>query len=208
MSLSEDERTQIGSSLAKQLQHIRSMPSEGYYGRVHRQGWRSRIGLLRIDGRKLRGPYDNYDDFVSAMYATAELHAARLQVQSEWSPALESTLSIFKSTLAACTGRQPTLTHLDPGLYNIIVRKVQGTEKSTKEWEAILIDWAEFGWYPAWMQSVAFNGQITMWTDKKGVDFTANKEFCQMVMGGLDDPYLEQVELFDLMYRRACYALM
>lgn len=121
-SLGEDERTQIWSKLAGQIQHLRSIPSEGYYGRVHKQGWRSWLCLLRTDGRTLVGPYDTYDDFVSAMFAAAETSAARMYSE-DWDPETESHLMRFKPIVSAWAGHQPTLTHLDPGLYNTIVRK-------------------------------------------------------------------------------------
>jgi hypothetical protein len=201
--LGEDERTQICSKLAEQLQHLRSIPPEGYYGRVHKQGWRSWLRLLRTDGRKLGGPYDTYDDFVSAMFAAAECTGAFMD-SGDWHPVNESYLMSFKPTISAWAGHQPTLTHLDPGLYNTIVRKAQGTG----EWEVTLIDWAEFGWYPAWMQSVALHNFALMITDKKEHDWAASREYLDKVMRGVGDAHPEHVQLFDNMYRFVAYSLM
>ncbi|KAF1915284.1 hypothetical protein BDU57DRAFT_451817 [Ampelomyces quisqualis] len=207
-TLDKDTRSLLCSNLAEQLQHIRSIPSEGYYGRLYKQGWGGRMGLLRTDGKKLQGPYDTYDEFFSAMFTAAELQLSMNDNLVGWHPRAESYLSKFKHVLSTCTGRQPTLTHLDPGLYNIIVNKVQGEKGNTDHWEIILIDWAEFGWYPAWMQSVAFDSQICFWSNEEQKRiFASTEEALGMLSRGFDNAYPEQVEVFRLIDREG-YSVM
>lgn len=153
INLSEEARTKICSKLSDQLHLLRSVPSEGYYGRVHNQGWRPLLCLFRVRAKEMCGPYNTYENCISAMYTAAKLQASVCHNGKDLTTEADSSLSNFKRTLTACMGHKPTLTHLDPSLQNIIVRPIQGTEEHASDWEVTLIDWADFGWLPAWMQA-------------------------------------------------------
>ncbi|KAF1840885.1 uncharacterized protein K460DRAFT_436368 [Cucurbitaria berberidis CBS 394.84] len=53
LSLSDKARTKICSKLCEQLRLLRSIPSEGYYGRVHNQGWNPNSLPLRSNGKEM-----------------------------------------------------------------------------------------------------------------------------------------------------------
>ncbi|KAF2878228.1 hypothetical protein BDV95DRAFT_533480 [Massariosphaeria phaeospora] len=139
---SEDARETILSKISHQLQLLRSIPSEGYYGRIHKQPWRPHFGLLRTRCTEQCGPYDTYAEFIPA------------------------------------------------------------TETSAEDWEVTLIDWADCGWYPAWMQIVAFSQCIHMFTDDADIDWDARKHFVENALQNIEDPYLEQIELVKTANRR------
>jgi hypothetical protein len=188
---SEDARTKICASISEQLRLLRSVPSEGYYGRVNKQGWRPRLSLLRTRGQKMNGPYATYEDFVSAVYDSGEFTGAMNSFGPEYSEGQEECLAVIKPKFATCKGRQPTLTHLDPAGKNILVRQVND------DWEATFIDWADCGWYPAYMQRVAFHIQTNFWDkDTFRGKPEVNEQFLSKVLKDMEDPDQELVDLF------------
>jgi poly-beta-hydroxyalkanoate depolymerase len=56
VGLTEDARTKICSKIAEQYRLLRSLPGEGYYGRVHNQSWRHNLKLMRTRTVKTQGP--------------------------------------------------------------------------------------------------------------------------------------------------------
>ncbi|KAF2874742.1 hypothetical protein BDV95DRAFT_452887, partial [Massariosphaeria phaeospora] len=56
--MDEKDQLQIAASIGQQLQLLRSIPSEGYYGRVHHQGFQPRTTFLRTRCRDMLGPYE------------------------------------------------------------------------------------------------------------------------------------------------------
>ncbi|EAT80119.1 hypothetical protein SNOG_12306 [Parastagonospora nodorum SN15] len=58
LSLSDTSRSIILSRLCEQFQILRSIPSEGYYGHVHRQGWPPWLSFLRKMQPGASGPFD------------------------------------------------------------------------------------------------------------------------------------------------------
>jgi hypothetical protein len=202
VSWGADAQAKIIASISEQLRLLRSVPAEGYYGRVNRQGWRPGLYLLRTLFKEICGPYHTYEDLVSAIYTSAELTGTICCGSKDWVGSQEACLAAIKSTLTGCKGSQPTLTHLDPAGKNIIIRRVEGTDGEDEVWEATFIDWADCGWYPAWMQTVAFHTQGYM--DGEG-DMTEQEEtkalremerWRNSVLQGFEDPYEEQVSLF------------
>jgi hypothetical protein len=67
-------------------------------------------------------------------------------------PDEESCLSEYGPALLQSNFSYPTLTHIDPTFYNIVVRSVEGKERN---WEVTVIDLEHFGWLPAWAQPLA-----------------------------------------------------
>lgn len=198
LALSEDDRTQICAKIARQLKHLRTVPSEGYYGRVHKQGWRGKMSAFRTDGTKLHGPYETYEDFVSDLYATFEYRTALCTREMDWLPEDEDQLRRFKPTLLAAKAIQPTLTYVDVALANVRCRKVQ----ATGEWEVVLVDWSDLGWYPAWLQSVQLRDIHNLRVYVKAtdsVDTSASREFSDKIRGHMGDVYPELDDFFDEM---------
>lgn len=206
IALSEQDQAVICAKLAEQFRLLRSVPSEGYYGRVHHQSWHHRVGLIEARN-KPGGPYDTYEDLISAMYSAAELTAATCTNTKEYSPQYESALSEFKSTLATCGGQRPTLTHLDPQLRNIIVRRLPDTEDHTPDWEVTLIDWEHMGWLPAYMQSVVINQHVNMC---HGYDANQDEaeEFVQRLLSHFEEEFTEQIHLFEKMSSVIRYGIL
>lgn len=143
----------ICSKLSEQLKLLQSIPSEGYYGRLHRQGWSPWIPFLRTRGKDMCGPYDTFDDFISAMYTTAELCQAKSDFSPDFDPWTQEFLSDFKQILGRTSGVTPVLTHMDPKFQNIIITPVSNQNgEEIDDWEVTLIDWDSLGWLPAFMQ--------------------------------------------------------
>lgn len=206
MSLTEEDRTTICSRLVEQLQLLRSIPSEGYYGRVNNLGWRRDLKLLRRPKSSPCGPYNTYEECISAMHRAAEVQVAMCNIVEDLYPHQETLLLKFKPTLTTCNGHEPTLTHLDPSLRNIIVRRTQGSKKHVANWEVTLIDWADMGWLPAWMQAVALDHKVCMF-NAHGRDNLAKQEFMENVTRAFQEPYTEQKRLFKAM-EGICYSIM
>jgi hypothetical protein len=207
-------QAKIIASISEQLRLLRSVPAEGYYGRVNRQGWRAGLYLLRTHFKEMCGPYDTYEDFVSALFTSAELTGTICVLSKDWFPSQEACLTAIKSTLMTCKGSRPTLTHLDPAGKNIMIRRVEGTDGEDEVWEATFIDWADCGWYPAWMQTVAFHTRGYM--DGEG-DMTKQEEtealremerWRNSVLQGFEDPYEEQVCLFKQLHEELGFSIM
>ncbi|KAI8941570.1 hypothetical protein NX059_002785 [Plenodomus lindquistii] len=157
LSLDAANRRIIADKLAEQIRLLREtpLPEVAYYGRVHNQGWYSSLALLRTRYEKPCGPYADYKEFCTAVLKAAQLHAARDLRKFEEVPELLEPLLELEAKMETWDST-PVFTHIDPAFKNIIVRKVETSDGPT-DWEVTLIDWAHCGWYPAWMQAVAFS---------------------------------------------------
>lgn len=196
VGLTEDARGKICSKIAEQYRLLRSLPGEGYYGRVHNQSWRYNLNGLRTRTTDPHGPYRSYNDFVSSMLSAAEHIAAIVPHTEFWDPDESACLSEFRHFLAtSLRGHEPKFTHIDPGLHNILIRKVV-QDNGVEDWEVTLIDWADSGWFPAWMQSVSFDEKTYMRTNDKEGGCAAKKDFVEKVLQGLGDKYSEYIEVF------------
>jgi serine/threonine protein kinase len=194
-SLDDEARKKICSKLSNQIRLLRSVPSEGYYGRVHYQGWGPHANLFRIRlGNTMNGPYNSYEDCISAMYNAAELRAADSDMGPDLQPDAQLYLSQFKRNLSEWECHEPKLTHLDPKFDNIMVQPIKGAGGDIKDWEVVLIDWADCGWLPAWMQAVSFHQRIGLFDENWNVDEQAKTTFIQRM--SLEEPYLEQMAFF------------
>ncbi|KAH8725518.1 hypothetical protein GQ44DRAFT_726956 [Phaeosphaeriaceae sp. PMI808] len=126
-----DYRTWLGYS----DELLRAIPSEGYFGRVHYQGWRPSLEGMHLRLKEMRGPFNSYEEYVSAMYKTAELDGARSYSSDEWGSHAQHYLSIFKPFLLSVHDWQPKFTHANLRWANIIVQPPQGTGESASDWE-------------------------------------------------------------------------
>lgn len=164
-----DEETQklICSRLGEQFQLLRSVPAppEEYFGRVYRQGLNPRLNLLYAQLKEMDGPYDNYDDFISAMYANVELDFTIMTILPEFMSQESEFLSQFKPIFGGTKECKPVLTHMDPKLENIIARPFKGDGGEIKDWEVTLIDWDTLAWFPVSMQCASLDERIWLWDE-------------------------------------------
>lgn len=190
LALDDEAQTIICSKLSEQLKLLRSIPceGEGYYGRVYRQGW-SPLSFLRIRYKEMLGPYNTFDDFISAMYVCTEHDLATQNLADEFFPEEVEFLSKFKHVLGKTRGFKPVLTFLDLKWDNLIVRPIKGEDgEAIKDWEITLIDWHDCGWLPAFMQFAALEARIMLF----GED---DAKFRQRVYANFEEAYTYTEEL-------------
>lgn len=217
MSMGDKSRSIIISRLCEQYKLLRSIPSEGYYGRVQRQGWRSWPSFLRKMDPESSGPFDTYEEFVAALCSSARLCTAMMCELPDFTDRESLYLQKMESTLPACNGRQPVFTHLDPQLRNTIVRRIPGPE-GDEDWEVTLIDWEHSGWFPAWMQAWAFEEKLEMMTvtgGKVNRDFSnvsSNEEemvhFTTQIVKSFGEDYALQEDLYKDLREHIVYSLL
>jgi aminoglycoside phosphotransferase (APT) family kinase protein len=203
LSFSVDARTKILSRLCEQLHLLRSIPSPGYYGRVHRQGWRPDCNLFCASKGQMCGPYNNYRDMLSASIHKLKVQAVTCYDNPKFLGKEIEYITQFESTLATCSGHEPTFTHPDPALHNIIARPIRDGE----DWEVTLIDWEDSGWHPAWMQAVAFRLRLDI-VDKQEINREETDHFVGKVLESFGESYSEQFEVFEQMLFTLHYTTM
>jgi aminoglycoside phosphotransferase (APT) family kinase protein len=211
-SLSDNARSIVTSRLCEQFRLLRSIPSEGYYGRVHRQGWKRIASFIRSLEPGMAGPYDTYEDFVAALSNSLHLVRALCSYLEEFHPLESLALSQFESTLLTFNACQPTFTHVDPALHNIIARQFTNS-RGEEDWEVTLIDWEYSGWFPAYFQAVTLWERL--WTGwfpiakgpwKPGETYPEQKDdLSREVTSTLEEDYTAQVEFFKLMGEKIDY---
>jgi len=207
LSLGENSRSIILSRLCEQFQLLRSIPSEGYYGCVHRQGWIPYYSFLRKMQPGPAGPYDTYEEFVAALMSSARLTTAMMTQFEDFWPEQSDALSRMESGLRACNGRRPVFTHMDPSVHNTVIRQIvkPGGEE---DWEVTLIDWAEAGWLPAWMQTWCLKEKLNMITTMETPNAAEALEYVEYVATHLGEDYTDQRELFEDLRRDISYGLL
>ena len=154
MNLSDQAQDTICAKISAQLKCLRSLPSEGYYGRVHRQGWVHLPGGLRTAtkySRPVTGPYNTYEEFASAIYRSFELHRAYSD-EKGFPPSYAATMAKLQSMCSDWDPHEPTFTWMDPKPMNVIAQPIKGHD-GNEDWEVVLLDWECCGWYPAWLQT-------------------------------------------------------
>jgi hypothetical protein len=210
LSMPSATRAKLITSLSEQLRLLRTIPAPDYYGHVHKQGWRPALILLaRSTSTAMCGPYETYDAFAQAAYNAAELSA----VISFNLPDLDVTqvqaLSAFKATLASCAGRAPRFTHLDLQLRNMIATPIGGSsEEDAQEWQVTLIDWADAGWYPAFMQAVVLRERLDLFT-REALNIDKRYELVDTILENLgEQSYVELEKVFREISGAANYTLM
>ncbi|KAF1360486.1 hypothetical protein EJ07DRAFT_154933 [Lizonia empirigonia] len=184
----EEERTTLYARLEEQYHLLRSIPSEGYYGRIHRQAFDRNMGMFRTNCKQSSGPYETYEEFTSAVNRSAEVYAmmSRLQKGEHLYEDQDTLLSEYKLALETSTDRKPVFTHVDPDLKNIIFRRLPGTHDQPPDWEVTLIDWDGAGWFPAWVQGAAFAQRFGIWDKSGNVYVDLAKEFIARAYGNME----------------------
>ncbi|KAH5197676.1 hypothetical protein HBI18_109490 [Parastagonospora nodorum] len=207
LSLSDTSRSIILSRLCEQFQILRSIPSEGYYGHVHRQGWPPWLSFLRKMQPGASGPFDTYEEFITALTTSARGIQAVGNILPEFHSSELNALSRMETTLRSCNGRQPVLTHMDPSVGNTIIRQIVGPE-GKEDWEVTLIDWSEAGWLPAWMQTWCLKETLTMVSSVEKINAAETLEYVEYVATRLGEDYTDQRELFVDLQHNLTYGLL
>lgn len=154
----------ILAKVSAQIQYLRSLPSEGYYGRVHRQGWLeppAGIETLTNAQPSVVGPFNTYEEFISAIFRTQEVLEAGLRKGGVAGPVREeefnatwlSNMAKLWPIFPGWNPHEPKFTWLDPKLPNMIARPIR-RDTEDEDWEVFLLDWEGCGWLPAWVQAL------------------------------------------------------
>lgn len=185
----------ISASYREQLEQLRAIPGENYYGRIDHQGFNATFGLLLLgpllmDKGCICGPYYKFEDLKAAMIRAMQVGVAMtLPDKPDWADEQKTLLVRFEEVLERTTGLEPTLTHLDPGLQNMIIKE---TEEG--DMEVTLIDWEFFGWLPAFLHSVVLH---------EGCEFYHDQRNEPVPFG-----YVDVQECFSDVFDRTCYQLL
>jgi hypothetical protein len=156
----------ICAKVSSQLRYLRELPSEGYYGRVHKQAW-----LYPPTGIKSRtytspatvGPFETYEEFVSAIRRAEQVQRAVGYTSAEWLHGHKERTAKLMAIFPDWEPHEPKFTWVDPKLTNMIAQKIT-REDGSEDWEVFLLDWEVCAWYPAWvqgMQVMARSGVLT-----------------------------------------------
>jgi hypothetical protein len=157
VQLSQAEQKLYLARLAEQFKALRSILSEGYYGRVNGQLFDPCTRPLIIRYKDLFGPYTSYEAIVDAMYRSMELamdQSAMTPYATTWHPYYASTVARFKDILMRSPASKPVLTQLDPQNENFIARTVRDGEGKIVDFVFTFIDLEMFGWFPAFVQMI------------------------------------------------------
>lgn len=79
----------ICAKVSSQLRYLRELPSEGYYGRIHKQAWLDAppgIDSYTYTSPATVVPYKTYKEFVSAIHRAEQNHRAASNNLPEWYP--------------------------------------------------------------------------------------------------------------------------
>jgi hypothetical protein len=199
MSLTDDAFQAIGERnqkiilqrLGEQLQLLRSIKLKGptYYGRVDYQGWCRLTTFMRHLGPGFRGPFDTYEDFVSAHVETIRyLFATQcISPSPDFFPREIEHLADLKRILGSSKHREPVLTHFDLKWPNIIAWPVNpSADGGCDDWKVAIIDWDYAGWAPLYMQKASLLQRLYVPKDLLKQD---------MICGFHKDQYKEEVDL-------------
>ncbi|KAF2785817.1 hypothetical protein K505DRAFT_368773 [Melanomma pulvis-pyrius CBS 109.77] len=193
-ALDDEARKKIGAKISEHFGFLRAVPSEGYYGRVHRQGWDPSTPMLRMRYKEMPGPYNTYEDLVSAMFTTAELNAAISMSGEDFPERVPRILSTLKSNLMKWEeDHEPTLTHLYPCTNNFVVRSFE--EDGETNWEVVMDSWNQLCWLPPWAQAVA-NFESMFYFDNGGTKQRISETLIHEASQCFQKPYDDQVEYF------------
>jgi hypothetical protein len=182
----------ICAKVSSQLRYLRELPSEGYYGRPHGQGWVCPPPGLDTNtsaSRVVVGPYKTYEEYCSAMYRAQQVQNAIGSSGMEWHPKEPELMAQFMSVFPGWGPHEPKLTWMDPSITNIIARQIKGDDGS-EDWEVYLIDWEYTGWYPAWLQGMqlCFRSGILLRDPKQptNITFYRKSEILPMMLKDFD----------------------
>jgi hypothetical protein len=188
-SLDTATKSGISTQIGQMIETLRSIPSSGYYGRIHFQPFPSTFNLLHMDYRKEFGPYTNYEDFINAIHDTIENNCyTGIRDVPEMYTEKFMILSYMKDAFMKCSGKEPCLTSLDVKLENMMVKRTVSENGST-DYELIFIDWQHLGWVPAWLGSSLLpldegnSEKAYPYNDKDLLNFNVMKEISSFQYG-------------------------
>lgn len=196
----------ICAKVSAQIAHLRSLPSDGwYYGRIHRQGWIEPPDTIELDVRApktVTAPYTTYEDFTAAIIKAYEIKKAVNSEGPEWYDGHVEELAKLASALKDWKPNEPKLTWLDPKFKNMVAVPIGGDVETATDWDVFLVDWEDFGWYPAWLQAMQVLNRSCAYV-KTGVPFREirvdsyrEEEIRQMILKDFDPDYdLERHEM-------------
>jgi hypothetical protein len=201
----------ICSKVSAQIRLLRSIPSEGYYGRVHGQGWMEPPpGLMaspKNQPRSLCGPYKTYEEYISAMYDSWErseavsnytMQPASMSIQDGWQPAFDSLRMDLWTKIPDWNRHEPKFTWLDPKFENMIVQPIH-KDDGTEDWDVFLIDWECCGWFPAWLQAMTFRGRCGAFVRTQDCQPYKKEEIQTMMLKDFDpNPELKSLDIASL----------
>jgi hypothetical protein len=155
----------ICAKVSSQLRYLRELPSKGYYGRPHGQGWLCPPPASDTNASASNvvvGPHKTYEEFCSAVCRARQILDAISNPRPEWHPIEPEIFAELASRLSAWEPHEPTFTWVDPKISNIIAQPVKRDDRG-EDWEVFLIDWEYCGWYPAWVQGMQFRERCGIW---------------------------------------------
>jgi hypothetical protein len=207
VALSEAQQETIHFKLGEQYRLLRSVPSEGYYGRVKSQGYYPQTVIVQTDYKTIVGPYQTFKDLASDMYRAAEVATAFNWSSGDGSHDSEELpdkhkawLSAIWSFLADAPNCEPKLTHTDPGLSNTLIRPLDADSlEKASDFEVTLIDWNGLGWFPAYMQRLMLDEGPSWYNFKtKEWDSEQPRRFRERLDSYFEEKYRVQ---FDLVFK-------
>lgn len=139
------------SKLAEQFRLLRSIPSEGYYGRVYKQPFHARLPIFRTNHLDPSGPYNSFDEVFQAMYTSVQMRCAE-QPRDELHPIEISYIERFYEMVPRAKGTEPVLTLMDCSFDNLIAKPIEDNAGKIVDWKMTFIDIDMFGWLPAFLQ--------------------------------------------------------
>lgn len=190
------KQEQIMVRLLEHLQALRSIPSQGYYGRVHHQGFNPGYPLVRLNEKEVLGPYDSYEEFVSALSRATWLRRAYACMLPTFLEEEIAAINEHEADLFRTTSARPVLTHVDPTFRNIIVRPGDGED----DWELIMVDMEGLAWLPAWLQPL-YCVERSLWDGER-------KPFFMEAMARIfGESFEEDIERYDKLEKWISYTL-
>jgi hypothetical protein len=154
-SLDTSSRAIISTKIGQMLETLRTVPSPGYYGRVHHQPFSPFFGLVRTHFKDECGPYNTYKELVDAIYECCKIRFCLTDIgERDFSSNLLTKLTHMKDAFTCCAGQESRLTYVDLKLDNLMIKPITpNNENKATDYEVIFIDWQHLGWLPAWFQS-------------------------------------------------------
>ncbi|KAJ0422345.1 kinase-like domain-containing protein [Aspergillus carlsbadensis] len=146
-TLTESEKDGIVAKLRETFTNLRQVPcpKPDFYGGLdggylHHYLFYNR----RADEPPFLGPFCGEASFIAGL-----VDNFRAQVEHNRRP--DHKVRFYEKYLpSVLQGHQPTLTHGDVQMKNIVVSesKVQRNEQGDRSFDVVLVDWAQAGWYP------------------------------------------------------------
>lgn len=150
-TLSDDEKTHIVCKLKAIFDGIRSLPSPGFYGSVNKGSIPHHLFYTNPLDRKISGPFLHEYEVNGAITAQLRSQIALNRQYSYKSDFYKRHLSDVFSN------HPPVFSHSDIYRRNILVHKTSESTPQNHEYNIILVDWEDAGWYPSyWDYAISF----------------------------------------------------